>query len=302
MKIMLRCQLVVLLLSTLFSDCSAVDYRYFVAGGAAAAYSHGITTPIDVIKTKMQANPEDFNEGMLSAASKIVKKEGPGVLFAGLGPTVVGYGVEGAAKFGIYEILKPVFRKVIDDQSTAFLLASVAAGAVAALILCPAESVRIRIVTDPEYADKGLLTGMPKLIKERGFFEMFGGFPAMITKQVRSPCLVSCLALPYMIMQCPARLGGSMKWFIVHADTHPLTASLPLFTGSIHHGQASIIRHVCRVLLCSVQGVQEGHEIDRIHYVGCGCLCPCLHLFATGRYDFDGNVQEHHTGIVWKCH
>ena len=37
---------------------SAMDYRYFVAGGTCAAFSHGITTPIDVVKTKLQANPE----------------------------------------------------------------------------------------------------------------------------------------------------------------------------------------------------------------------------------------------------
>ena len=38
-----------------------LDYRYFVAGGVCAATSHGITTPIDVVKTKMQAQPEVRN-------------------------------------------------------------------------------------------------------------------------------------------------------------------------------------------------------------------------------------------------
>lgn len=93
--------------------------------------------------------------------------------------------MEGAAKFGIYEILKPIFGKVIADETTAFVLASIAAGAAAALILCPAESVRIRIVTDKEYADKGMLTGLPKVLKEEGVSAVFGGFPAMLAKQVR---------------------------------------------------------------------------------------------------------------------
>lgn len=35
-----------------------MDYRFFVAGGTCAAFSHGITTPIDVVKTKIQSNPK----------------------------------------------------------------------------------------------------------------------------------------------------------------------------------------------------------------------------------------------------
>jgi solute carrier family 25 (mitochondrial phosphate transporter), member 3 len=209
-----------LLITASFSQClGVVDYRYFVAGGICAACSHGITTPIDVVKTKMQADPQQYNSGMLSAAAKIVKKDGPGILLSGLGPTVVGYGIEGSAKFGIYEILKPVFGKVVDDQSTAFILASIAAGAVAALILCPAESVRIRIVTDENYSDTGLLTGLPKLIREEGFFEMFGGFPAMLAKQVRICAWISP-SLP--------------------SHSHLTCTYLVNSTGSIHNGETSL--------------------------------------------------------------
>ena len=35
-----------------------IDYRFFVAGGTCAAISHGITTPIDVVKTRIQASPK----------------------------------------------------------------------------------------------------------------------------------------------------------------------------------------------------------------------------------------------------
>ena len=30
----------------------SMDYRYFVAGGTCAAFSHGITCPIDVVKVR----------------------------------------------------------------------------------------------------------------------------------------------------------------------------------------------------------------------------------------------------------
>jgi len=181
---MLRLHVLVLLLSSISTQCLAMDYRYFVAGGVCAATSHGITTPIDVIKTKMQAEPENYKDGILASGIKVVKTEGPGALLGGLGPTVVGYGIEGACKFGCYEVLKPVLRGVIDDQTVAYVVASIAAGAIASLLLCPMESTRIRIVTDKDYADKGLIGGLPKLIREEGFIELFGGFSAMLAKQV----------------------------------------------------------------------------------------------------------------------
>lgn len=92
----------------------------------------------------------------------------------------------GAMKFGVYEICKPLFAAILGDRNKpiAYLMASVAAGAVAALLLCPMEYTRIRIVTDPEYADKGLSTGFPKLVKEEGLGNMFAGLWAMLAKQV----------------------------------------------------------------------------------------------------------------------
>ena len=71
------------------------DPRYFISGGVCAAASHGVTTPIDVVKTRIQSEPEVFNEGIFNAATKIVREDGIQTLLSGLLPTVVGYGFEG---------------------------------------------------------------------------------------------------------------------------------------------------------------------------------------------------------------
>ena len=92
----------------MFSDPDAV--RYFFAGGTCAGVSHGITVPIDVVKTRLQTDPDKYDDdaGIIGVAQRIIAEEGVGMLGRGLGPTVAGYCVQGAIKYGFYEALKPV--------------------------------------------------------------------------------------------------------------------------------------------------------------------------------------------------
>jgi solute carrier family 25 phosphate transporter 3 len=171
--------------STSGDGLAAVDWRFFVAGGLCASISHGWTTPLDVIKTKMQQKPEKFKSGMLAAARSIVAEEGAGVLLAGLAPTVVGYGIEGAAKFGLYEAFKTLLAQVdCLNKFTSKLLASVIAGAFAAMLLCPMEEARIKMVGDPTWAKENLVSGMTRLLLEGGLLSTFVGLPAMLLKQI----------------------------------------------------------------------------------------------------------------------
>lgn len=163
------------------------DARYFLAGGVCAAASHGVTTPVDVIKTRLQAEPLAYQGvPLVEAASRIVQQDGVGVLLGGLGPTIAGYGLEGAAKFGLYESLKPVFANWASTAAAGYLGASVTAGAVASLLLCPMEQTRIRLVTDPAFVPgKRFLPALARLIRDEGWTTvLLGGFPAMLSKQV----------------------------------------------------------------------------------------------------------------------
>ena len=167
---------------------TSLDPRFFLAGGLCAAASHGVTTPIDVVKTRIQARPRDFQQvqgNVVGAALQIVRQDGATVLLGGLGPTVLGYGLEGAAKFGLYESLKPITSRLLgfDSPAVPYLLASTVAGAVASIILCPMERTRIRLVTEPTFATN-LFTGIPRLVEESGIKGLFYGLPAMLSKQV----------------------------------------------------------------------------------------------------------------------
>jgi len=181
---------------SLVSVASSIDYRYFVAGGTCAAISHGITCPIDVVKTRMQSNPEKY-KSLVPATATIIREEGASTLVKGLGPTLVGYGIEGALKFGVYEIAKPMVVYSCKNMSDRllnsgvcggmlpFLVASIMAGAVASLVLVPMESTRIRMVTDPDFEGLGLLGGLSRLVQESGLLPTLTvGMGAMLAKQI----------------------------------------------------------------------------------------------------------------------
>jgi len=93
-----------------------------------------------------------YNKGLISATVDIVQNNGFGSLLAGLGPTIIGYSIEGAMKFGVYEVTKPIMIKFLGalfenvNIASAFLLSSVIAGAVAAILLCPMVSFFLYLI------------------------------------------------------------------------------------------------------------------------------------------------------------
>ena len=162
-----------------------IDPRYFLAGGGCASFSHGIATPFDVIKTKIQTFPQDYTGGFLPSTMKMIQEDGIGVLAKGLVPTLIGYGLEGAVKFGVYESLKPTMVQLLhmEDKFIPYLLASIGAGAVASIMLVPMERARIKVVTS-EQENVGPLGGVGDLIKEDGLNAVFYGYTTMLLKQV----------------------------------------------------------------------------------------------------------------------
>ena len=68
--------------------------KYFISGGIAASFSHGITVPIDVVKTRLQTDDSLRSSGIVRATTTIVRNEGISVLSIGLGSTLVGYAIQ----------------------------------------------------------------------------------------------------------------------------------------------------------------------------------------------------------------
>lgn len=159
-------------------------WRYYLAGGVCAAISHAIPVPVDVIKTRKQVDPEYCDLAMPAATRRLVETEGFQALFVGMGPTVWGYFVEGAVKFGVYEILKPWLGIFMPNQFTTFCACAAFSGFAAGIMLCPMEALRIRLVAEREYAKQGWIRGGLRMMQREGCAGLFRGLTPMLYKQI----------------------------------------------------------------------------------------------------------------------
>jgi len=179
-------------------------WRYYLAGGICASTSHAITTPIDVVKTRQQVDPTLQGKTMWKATLAIVKQGGPFALLAGLGPTALGYLLEGGVKFGIYEVSKPFTQRLLatvaaflslpglNSKVISLSLCGLIAGTAASLMLSPMEALRIRMVSDSEYAGKSSVDAMLLMVRREGLSSISKGMPAMLLKQVPYTITKNC--------------------------------------------------------------------------------------------------------------
>ncbi|KAF9188723.1 Cu/Pi carrier [Haplosporangium sp. Z 767] len=164
--------------------------RFALAGAIGCSVTHGALTPVDVIKTRIQLEPQVYNKGMVRAFRQVVGSEGAGALMTGFGPTFAGYFVQGALKFGGYEFWKKTMidfvgqENAVNNRTAIYLASSGIAELVADIALCPLEATRIRLVSQPTFAT-GLVSGFSRILKEEGVIRGFySGFGPIVFKQV----------------------------------------------------------------------------------------------------------------------
>jgi len=163
--------------------------RFALAGAFGCSITHGALTPVDVVKTRIQLDPKTYNRGMIGGFRQVIQNEGAGALLTGFGPTAAGYFLQGAFKFGGYEFFKQQSINLLgyetaQNNRTAVYLASSAAGEFFAdIALCPLEATRIRLVSEPTYAN-GLIGGFTKMLKNEGVGAFYAGFGPILFKQI----------------------------------------------------------------------------------------------------------------------
>ncbi|KAL9141763.1 hypothetical protein ABFS82_14G125600 [Erythranthe guttata] len=150
------------------------------AGMLSAGATHLAITPLDVLKVNMQVNPVKY-KGMMSGFSTLCREEGARGVWKGWSSKLLGYGVQGGCKFGLYEYFKNIYgdllaadRRSSNKKGLVFFLSSASAQIFADVALCPFEAVKVRVQTDSTFA-KGLSSGFPKLYANEGFYGFYKG-------------------------------------------------------------------------------------------------------------------------------
>lgn len=76
-----------------------------VGGALCCGLTHTAVTPLDVVKCNMQTNPAKY-PGIAAGFGVTAREGGAKGLVKGWVPTLLGYSIQGAAKFGLYEYFK----------------------------------------------------------------------------------------------------------------------------------------------------------------------------------------------------
>ena len=142
------------------------------AGSLSCGITHTAVVPLDLVKCRIQVNPEKYGN-IINGFRVTLADAGVRELGKGWAPTFIGYSMQGLCKFGFYEVFKNVYSSMIGEENTflwrtsLYLAASASAEFFADIALCPMEAVKVRIQTQPGWANT-LREGVPKLRAEEG--------------------------------------------------------------------------------------------------------------------------------------
>merc|ERR1719385_386448 len=129
-----------------------------------------MVTPLDLVKCRLQVNKEKYKT--LGNGFKLtVAEQGVRGLAKGWAPTFIGYSMQGLCKFGFYEVFKNIYAEMLGEEkaflwrTSLYLAASASAEFFADIALAPMEACKVRIQTQPGYANT-LREAFPKMKAE----------------------------------------------------------------------------------------------------------------------------------------
>ncbi|CAN1169230.1 Adenine nucleotide transporter BT1, chloroplastic/mitochondrial [Linum perenne] len=115
-----------------------------IAGACAGVTSTLCTYPLELVKTRLTIQRGVY-KGIVDAFMKILQEEGPGELYRGLAPSLIGVVPYAATNYFAYDTLRKAYRKILKQEKIGnieTLLIGSAAGAISSSATFPLEVAR----------------------------------------------------------------------------------------------------------------------------------------------------------------
>lgn len=171
-------------------------YKKILAALTTGALAIAIANPTDLVKVRLQAQEkisevllkdeeklsevllkdEEKPTGTLNVYSTIIKEEGVGALWTGVGPNIARNAIINAAELASYDQVKETILRIpgFSDDVITHLMASLCAGFIAVCFSSPIDVVKSRMMGDSAY--KNSLDCFIKTLKSEGPMAFFKGF------------------------------------------------------------------------------------------------------------------------------
>jgi solute carrier family 25 phosphate transporter 3 len=161
--------------------------RFSLSGAICASGVHLALTPLDVVKTKVQIDPDRYPK-ILPAFQSVWKDEGPSTFFTGWLPTICGHFFAGGVLFAATEVIRRSLTDAAGVNAMSLevpiiLAAAIIASGSAAVLYCPFDAVRIRSVSQPSYGTNAIEIAS-RMVKEEGIGVLTDAIPVFVAKQV----------------------------------------------------------------------------------------------------------------------
>lgn len=160
-----------------------------VAGACAGVSSTLLTYPLELVKTRLTIQRGVYN-GLLDAFVKILKEGGPGELYRGLTPSVIGVIPYAATNYFAYDTLRKAYRRIFKEEKIGnieTLLIGSAAGAISSTATFPLEVARKHMqvgAVSGRVVYKNVIHALVSILEQEGIQGMYKGLGPSCMKLV----------------------------------------------------------------------------------------------------------------------
>ncbi|KAK9682031.1 hypothetical protein RND81_10G045500 [Saponaria officinalis] len=161
----------------------------FIAGACAGVSSTVLTYPLELVKTRLTIQRGVYN-GIIDAFVKIIREEGPGELYRGLGPSVIGVIPYAATNYFAYDTLRKAYRKFFKQDKIGnieTLLIGSLAGAISSSATFPLEVARKHMqagAVSNRQVYKNVLHALTCIVEQEGVQGLYRGLGPSCLKLV----------------------------------------------------------------------------------------------------------------------